>query len=201
MLQAAWGYVGRSWSGGAGGGGGWYLEQGNTLYCPLLLPNLTKWKSPRAYGFITAHLTGSEWLTNCSYLNKNNTKTFSFLPPLPGLMTLKGFVTSHEPWENKPWWIPIHRDNSEGMCPLLPARWKTTVLARTGRGAIHSSLISQIVSQEMVLVTLKWTLWGFSCARLALQSTRAGQCPQHMWWQDSTLGQARNQGMVGKRIG
>lgn len=36
------------------------------------------------------------------------------------------------------------------MCPLLPAHWKTTVLARTGRGAIHSSPISQIVSQEMV---------------------------------------------------
>lgn len=150
---------------------------GGILGCPLLLPCFTNRKSPRGYGCIIAHLTGSEWLTNCSYLNKNNTKTFSFLPPhpLPGLMTLKGFVTSHEPWENKAWWIPIHTDSSEGMCPLLPAPWKTTVLARTGRGAIHSSLVSQIVLQNMDSITLKWAPWGFrgpSCARLALQSVR-----------------------------
>lgn len=155
--------MGRSQKGGLGG----YLEQGD-----VLLPS--KWKSPACNGFIAAHITGSEWLTNCSYLNKNNTQTFSFLPPLQGLMTLKGFVTSHEPWENKPWWIPIRRDSSEGMCPLLPAPWKTTVLARSGRGAIHSRTISQITLQKMDSLTLKWAPWGF-CVPFMCQVS-SGEC-------------------------
>lgn len=163
--NAAWSYVGRSQKGGLGG----YLEQGWDVLLPLLHP---KWKSLGCNGFIVARITGSEWLMNCSYLNKNN--TFSFLPPLPGFMTLKGFVTSHEPWENKPWWIPIRRDSSEGMCPLLPAPWKTTVLARSGRGAIHSGTISQITLQKMDLLTLKWAPWGF-CVPFMCQVS-SGEC-------------------------